>query len=185
MPADTRSNITCPNPVSLNMKSPHFAIAALCACAALTAAGCSTSSTLNTDKAESAIKDALIEQAKTKVASVDCPEREAKKGDTFTCTAKGEDGTTAVVTVIQKDDDGNVTFDSPVMHTAEVEEIVVGQMKQKLPSLTSVTVDCPDLITGKSGATFVCKGMGDGKPFTVNATQTNDKGGFTFSTKTG
>jgi hypothetical protein len=78
---------------------------------ALAVAGCSKK--IDTDKAEKSIKAGL--EAKTggavDIASVACPnDVEVEKGKHFDCTVKGPNGRTATVTVVQTDDDGNVTY---------------------------------------------------------------------------
>ncbi|MTD45426.1 DUF4333 domain-containing protein [Conexibacter sp. W3-3-2] len=91
----------------------RFAVSLL-AVAALGLGGCSaevsTGKTVNTDKAEESIGASLSEQLGGTV-TVTCPDDvEAKKGDTFTCDAKGSDGRTGTVNVTQKDDDGNISW---------------------------------------------------------------------------
>jgi outer membrane murein-binding lipoprotein Lpp len=74
-------------------------------------AGCS--STIDSDKAESEIQKGIERQSSGQipVKAVDCPDDvEAKKGDTFQCTVTGDNGKTGPVTVVQKDDEGNVTY---------------------------------------------------------------------------
>ena len=76
----------------------------------LALAGCGDKK-LNTDKLEGKIQDGIEQQAGVKVKSVDCPsDIKAKKGDTFTCKATTTKGQTATVSVIQRDDKGNVRY---------------------------------------------------------------------------
>jgi hypothetical protein len=71
--------------------------------------GCSK--TLDMAKIESEIEKGIESQTGVKVKSVNCPEsREVKKGDTFKCTAVGEDGSTAPVGVTQTSDDGDIDW---------------------------------------------------------------------------
>jgi Domain of unknown function (DUF4333) len=77
--------------------------------AALAAGGCGTK-TVNTDKAAEEIEKGLTEQLNVKNVEVTCPDDvEAKKGDTFECTAKAQ-GESAKISVTQQDDDGNVRW---------------------------------------------------------------------------
>jgi hypothetical protein len=95
---------------ALSHRTPLAIIAAL-ALAGAGVAGCGTE-TLNTDKAETEIAKGIEQQTGVK-ASVDCPDDiEIKKDDTFTCTAKPEDGgESGTVTVTQKDDEGNISWE--------------------------------------------------------------------------
>lgn len=146
---------------------------------ALAASACSKS--LNTGNAESFIRTELAAQGETDVASVDCPDREAKSGDTFTCTAHGRDGTTLAVTVTQTSDDGRITFRAPVLHIRSAQDEIARQVSARTGA-DDVTVDCPDLVTAEAGGTFACAGAAGGRTFTVNATMTNASGAFTFQT---
>lgn len=87
-----------------------LAVLAAVALAGAGVAGCGTEM-LNTDKAETEISKGIEEQTQVK-ATVDCPDDvEIKKDDTFTCTAKPEDGSaSATVTVTQTDDEGNISW---------------------------------------------------------------------------
>lgn len=86
------------------------------AVAAVALGGCSGSvsvgRTLDTAKLEGKIRDEL---AKTVTGTIDvtCPRGvKIKEGDTFECTVKADDGSTGQVKVTQKDDKGNVNFES-------------------------------------------------------------------------
>ena len=80
------------------------------ALATLGIAACGTT-TIDTDKAESEITKQLDKQV-GKGAKVSCPsDIEAKKGDTFNCTATDPDGNKATIVVTQKDDEGNVSWE--------------------------------------------------------------------------
>lgn len=95
---------------SLLHRTPLAVLAAI-ALAGAVFAGCGTE-TLNTDKAETEIAKGIEQQTGVK-ASVDCPDDvEIKKDDTFTCTAKPEGGgESGTVTVTQKDDEGNISWE--------------------------------------------------------------------------
>jgi hypothetical protein len=82
------------------------------ALAAVALTGC-TEKKIDTSKAERSIKAGIENRAGRDVgiASVSCPDDvEVKKGERFDCTIKGTNGKTAKVTVVQRDDKGNVTY---------------------------------------------------------------------------
>ena len=61
------------------------------------------------------------------------------------------------------------------------------QIKVLVPTAKDVVVDCQDIVVGEKGGRFECKGKAEGATgshtFTVNATQTDGKGRFTFKTQ--
>ena len=67
---------------------------------------------LDDGKIEKEISKQVEQQAQgqIKVKSVDCPKRDVKKGDRFTCTITAENGATTKAQVVQRDDKGNVRF---------------------------------------------------------------------------
>jgi len=76
---------------------------------ALVLAGCATK--LDSGKIEASIKKGLTDRTGTKIASVDCPgDVEAKKGDTFRCTAKAVSGERVPIEVIQQDGKGRIVW---------------------------------------------------------------------------
>jgi hypothetical protein len=67
---------------------------------------------LDADKLELEVGRGIEEQTGIQVESVDCPDDvQIQAGDTFTCTVRAEDGSTAPVDVTQQDDEGNVTWE--------------------------------------------------------------------------
>ena len=77
---------------------------------ALALAGCGDKK-LDTGKLEGKIKAGIEKQAGIKIKSVDCPsDVKVKKGNTFKCKAHTTTGQTAIVTVTQQDDKGNVSY---------------------------------------------------------------------------
>ncbi len=150
--------------------------------AVLVLTGCST--TLDADKAETEIAKAVRVQAGVPVKTVECPEDvEAKKGDKFNCTVTAKDGTSGKVNVTQKDDKGNIAFDAPFIHMDEAEASIVEQIEKQTKS-SGVNIDCPDIVVGKADDTFKCTGEAGSQEFTVNATQTDGQGRFTFKVST-
>ena len=67
----------------------------------------STTRAVNTEKAEEVIRTFLEEKVESPVDEVSCPEREARQGDVFECTAR-VDGQTVRFRITQNDNRGNV-----------------------------------------------------------------------------
>ena len=73
-------------------------------------AGCGEAK-LDTGKAESAIRAGITRQTGVKIESVRCPDDvEARRGETFRCTARASNGQRAAVEVTQRDDEGSVSW---------------------------------------------------------------------------
>ncbi|HEX2025608.1 MAG TPA: DUF4333 domain-containing protein [Actinomycetota bacterium] len=73
-------------------------------------AACST--TINTEELEQQIARELEAQTGVTPSSVDCPEDvPAEAGGRFECTATADDGSTATISVVQQDDQGNVRWE--------------------------------------------------------------------------
>jgi hypothetical protein len=145
-------------------------------------AGCGTK-TIDAAKGEAEISKAVRVQAGAEVKEVSCPTGvEIKQGATFTCKVTAKDGTSGDVLVTQKDDEGNVKFNAPFIHMDEAEAAIVEQIQAQVKDVGEVTVDCPDIVVGKPGAPFKCKGQAGTSVFVVNGIQTDGKGKFTFKT---
>jgi hypothetical protein len=126
--------------------------------------GCSASvsigddDALDTDKAERTIREELERTYGTSTEAVDCPEREAKQGDVFDCTARIE-GQPLRVRVTQKDDDGNVRFEA----TQAVLDLqkASGEIERAIREQTGipVRVECGPqrLLIRDPGSTFDCQ----------------------------
>ena len=97
---------------------------------------------LNVKKGEKLIKEKLAEQLELEVKSVKCPKSvEAKKGDSFTCTAILADDTELQINVEQKDDEGNIewaaeSFVMPAKTAGVIEE------EAKKNGVADAKVDC-------------------------------------------
>jgi hypothetical protein len=152
-------------------RAPAVAIAC---CLALGACG---SDTLDDEKGEKLISAEIEKVTGVSGVKVTCPDdREAKKGDVFNCEAVGADGTKQAVEVRQKDDEGNVHFESPVLHTGEAETamlpVVAGTKK-------GVKVDCPDLVIPVKDKTMKCEASAtDGSHADVTVRFTGQGGRF-------
>jgi hypothetical protein len=138
---------------------------------------------VDTADAEQRIRDSVASQVKADVRSVSCPDDvEAKKGDTFTCTATGGDGTKGPVKVLQQDDKGNVTFLAPLLHTGTAESVIEqGVSDRKHINLDAV--DCPDIVVARRGGKLTCKGVRAGKTYEIAVIQVNDQGDIRYQLK--
>jgi hypothetical protein len=77
---------------------------------ALATAACNP--TLDDSALEEQISAGITQQAGVDISTIDCPSgRPLLAGDTFTCTATTDDGTTLTITVTQKDNQGNVSWE--------------------------------------------------------------------------
>jgi hypothetical protein len=85
------------------------------AAAVLTAglvAGCEVTLTLNESALEENIHDELQRQTQLSISTVECPgDRPLRQGDRFTCTAVTDDGMELEISVVQDDDQGNVSWE--------------------------------------------------------------------------
>jgi hypothetical protein len=143
-----------------------------CAVAAL-AAACGTS-VLDTGEVGTEIAARIEEQTGADVESVDCPgDVEAKAGATFTCTVTATDGTSLAIDVEQTNDDGALSFQAPILHTTEAEQVIAADIGG------GTTVDCPELVIVQAGATFDCA-LGGGGSGTVTVTLKDDNGNFDY-----
>jgi hypothetical protein len=89
--------------------APRWILAAAGCLALLVLAGCTAK--LDTDKIEVEVKRDLADRTGARIASVTCPDQvDAKKGDTFRCTARTVSGERVPIEVVQRDDKGSVTW---------------------------------------------------------------------------
>ncbi len=138
---------------------------------AIVAAGCTK--TLDTESVESTFAAAIEEQTGAHVASVECPgDVEAKAGATFECTATGEDQTRVRISVLQEDAEGKVSFDEPLLHTANTEQGLAGELGE------GATVDCPDLVLVEPGRPITCTATTPDGEQIVELVPKDDEGDF-------
>jgi hypothetical protein len=112
----------------LRMAARHGAVGAgLVLVVALAACG---EATIDTDKAESAIRSGITRQTGVKIDAVRCPDDvEAREGDTFRCLAQASNGQRARVEVTQRDDEAacrGVCYRSDKLSCSEVQDNLVG-----------------------------------------------------------
>ena len=80
----------------------------------LLVAACGTTLELNTENLQGILETQIEQQnldREIDVTSVTCPDRPILQGDVFTCQAMTADGQNLIVSVTQKDDQGNVNWD--------------------------------------------------------------------------
>lgn len=160
------------------MRRPLAALPLLAA-AALALASCGTSR-IDSEKGEAFIRGVVADQVGARVATVTCPDDvETEKGDTFTCSVAGADGSKGDVLVTQRDDDGNLSVSAPFLHVREAEAVMADQIA-KQAKVEGVTIKCPEIIVVKKGERFKCKGTAEGKSRDVDARLTDDDGHFSY-----
>jgi len=181
------------------MISRTSVVLALLALAALVA-GCG-SKTLKKGEIEGFVEKTAKEQD-VKVQSVECPDGvEAKKGESFKCTAKAAGGKEAEISVQQTSDDGNVRIQreafapllgedaesssapsGQTLNVAKVEQAISENVSSESKGkITASSVDCPNEVPIEASATFTCKVTSeDGKTTEYTVTQTDDQGNARF-----
>ena len=152
---------------------------ALFALIALTACG---TRTVNTGKAEGVIKRSIVEQTGVEVTVIECPKRvEAKRGNTFTCEAKGIDGTSANVRVTQQDSTGNVSFEARLIDQTKVQRTISDSLTRRGRKQIE-SVDCPNVVEIVKGYRYTCAiTYAQGKKGKVGVALTNGSGEFDFN----
>lgn len=143
--------------------------------------GVAQAATLNIAKAERSLKSTVATQTGAHVRSVKCPAgKEQRKGNDFTCTVTGTDGSTGKINVIQRDDEGHLSITAPLLHVRDAErKIKRGIDKQS--SATHVVVKCPEIITAVKGRKVNCRATADGGlRARVRLTFVDSKGTFLY-----
>lgn len=156
---------------------PTLPVLALLAAVALASCG---ESTIDAAKGEKFIRGVVAKQVGARVATVSCPgDIETKKGDRFTCTVTGADGSKGDVLVTQRDDDGNVAVSAPFLHVREAETVMAEQIAKQTKE-REVKVACPEIIVVKKSELFRCKATGGDKSRDVSARLTDEQGRFRY-----
>jgi hypothetical protein len=108
-PRRPRLGFARPGPQERSVHVPSRSRAAIALALAALAAACSRP--LDIDGLESQLKEQVETELDTTGLTVTCPDDvKAEAGSTFTCEASDPSGATMVITVTQKDDQGNVTW---------------------------------------------------------------------------
>lgn len=127
-------------------------------------------------KAEKFITSTVVNQVGAHVKSVTCPKgKTAKKGDTFSCTVVGTDGSKGDVLVTERDAKGNVHVSAPFVHSREIEASIASSLGKKVRQ--KVGIACPEIIDARTAAVFACVATDEaGKTARVEAVQEDAKG---------
>ncbi len=146
---------------------------------ALALAACGTTK-IDTTGTERFIERTVSRRAGVRVASVGCPrEVTAKRGDTFTCTVTGTDGSTGKAVVRELDDEGRLRTDVPFLHPRELERSITGDLRARLGA--TIRLRCPEVVVGRRGATFDCRARSGAQSRTVRVTQRNAAGSVRYA----
>jgi hypothetical protein len=158
-------------------------LALIAALVAAVAAGCG-GTTIDGGELEDEIKEDASGEGLV-IDDVDCPSREAETGDTFECTVtvKGED---SPLEIVQRDDDGNVTYDlAPLLEGIAGSTIDGGELEDEIKTDASregLVVDdvaCPSP-EAKTGDTFECTVTVKGEDKPLEVVQENGDGNVTY-----
>jgi hypothetical protein len=151
-----------------------------CHASACIGSGCDPG-TIDTAKAETAVRTLLTHDTGAQVRSVSCPPHvRLRQGASFTCTATGADATTAPVLVTQTDGKGKVHISAPdLLHTGAAAEAIAAGLSRRLRF--TVRVRCPDLVRAHKGTRLTCTAT-DPKGATrpVAVTVTDDQGAIDY-----
>lgn len=153
-----------------------WALAVICLGALVS--GCGTK-TIDTGKVEQAARDGISKQVGSGVKSVHCPgDVEAKKGDTFRCTATVAEGLVAPITARQRDDSGHVKITWILLvEPRRVEAFARDAISSRQIGARIRSVDCPKKIELKEGSTFQCTAnAADRSTAVLDLTETNNAG---------
>jgi len=139
---------------------------------------------LDVERLERTNADGITAQTGTNVESVACPDEVAMEaGNVFECTVTDESGNTAIVTVTQDDDVGNMTWELPedtLLDIARVEEVISEGIADQLGVVTA-SVECPDEVLIEAGNDFECTVTDDqGNTDVVAVTQVDDAGNISW-----
>ncbi len=169
------------NRVPLSFRS--FSSLLILAAPILAATGCSRS--LDMAALDRSISDGINTQLQLPIATVSCPagERAMKAGDTFDCTAAPKEGGQLTVTVTQKDDAGNVSWE--VTKTEGLLDLhkIEAAVKEGLKAQANVdaTVACEGRWKAvKVGEVFPCQATSGEHKATVEVTTADREGNISW-----
>jgi hypothetical protein len=147
------------------------------------AAGCTRS--LDMTALDRSISDGINTQLQLPIAAVSCPtgDRAMKAGDKFDCTATPKEGGRLTVTVTQKDDAGNVSWDvTKTEGLLDLDKVEVS-VKEGLKTQTNVdaTVACEGRWkAAKVGEVFQCQATSGDSKATVEVTTRDLEGNISW-----
>jgi len=149
----------------------------------LAATGCARS--LDMTAIDRSISDGINAQLQLSIATVSCPagDRATKAGDTFDCTATPKAGGRLTVTVTQKDDAGNVSWE--VTKTEGLLDLhkIEASVKEGLKAQANVdaTVACEGRWKAvKVGEVFQCQATSGDHKATVEVTTADREGNISW-----
>ncbi len=180
------------------MTARTMTLTLLLAAAALGWTSCSK--TINQDDIQEDI-GRIAREAGVQVRSVECPDDiEFKKGDSFNCAVTAQNGKKAEIKAEQLDDDGKFSVATAQFlplragrdqssskgrrpfETTRIEQAITENVSSESNGrITASSVDCPDKVAIKAGATFTCTVTSkDGKTTEYTVTQADNQGNVRF-----
>lgn len=150
-------------------------------------AGCGT--TIDMSAVGKSVSEGIQSQLGLAITSVACPPeaRPAKTGDVFECVATPAEGGRLVVTVTQKDDQGNVNWEVTKTEGLLDLQLVEASVREGLKQQAGVetTVSCGQRWKGaRPGEVFECRATApDGQEATVAVTTTDAEGNITWAVR--
>ncbi len=143
------------------------------------------SRTLDAGSIGQSISQSVEAQLALPVTGVECPpDRAAKAGDTFECTATPAAGGKLTVTVTQKDDQGNISWEvtktEGLLDLQKAEAAVVEGLKTQ--AKVDAKVDCSGRWKAiKVGESFECKAVTtEGQTAVIEVTTTDAEGNINW-----
>ena len=163
--------------------SVPFSYLLILAAPILVAAGCTRS--LDMAALDKSISDGINTQLQLPIATVSCPtgDRPMKAGDKFDCTATPKEGGKLTVTVTQKDDAGNVSWEVTKTEGLLDLDKVEASVKEGLKAQTNVdaTVACEGRWkAAKVGEVFQCQATSGEHKATVEVTTADLEGNVSW-----
>lgn len=169
------------NRVPLSFRS--FSSLLILAVPILAATGCTRS--LDMAALDRSISDGINTQLQLPIATVTCPtaDRPMKAGDKFECTATPKEGGRLTVTVTQKDDAGNVSWEvSKTEGLLDLDKVEVA-VRDGLKAQANIdaTVACEGRWKAvKVGEVFQCQATSGEHKATVEVTTADQNGNITW-----
>lgn len=147
----------------------------------LVGCGESDEQTIDAKKAEKKIKTGIISQTGVNIDVVTCPNAKLKKGNVFTCTAQGKDGTSAPVAVKQTDGKGHVSYKVRLVASRSVEASIRDTVNKKTKGQVA-SVKCPTVVQLVAKKKFLCEITSiKGQKAHATVTLQDNKGHFGFT----
>ena len=149
----------------------------------LAATGCTRS--LDMAALDRSISDGINKQLQLPIATVSCPagDRAMKAGDKFDCTATPKEGGRLTVTVTQKDEAGNVSWEvSKTEGLLDLDKVEVSVRDGlKTQAKIDATVACEGRWkAAKVGEVFQCQATSGEHKATVEVTTADQNGNITW-----